>query len=88
MRRVFFEELTLTVTFTDFNAHVQEHMLITLGLSHLQIFYSKVLALYTSFPTERQAHFSINGVNYIFHATLQALTYFHSTTKNTMFTHV
>ena len=37
MRRVFFEELTLTVTFTDFNAHVQEHMLITLGLSHLQI---------------------------------------------------
>jgi len=50
--------------------------------------YSKVLALYTSFPTERRAHFSIKGVNYIFHATLQTLTYFHSATKNTTFTHV
>jgi len=41
--------------------------------------YNKVLALYTSFRTERRAHFSIKGVNYIFHATLQTLTYFHST---------
>jgi len=48
-------------------------------------FYSKVLALYTSFPTD---DFSIKGVNYILHAPLQTLTYFHSTTKNTTFTHV
>jgi len=52
------------------------------------IFYIKVLALYTSFSTERRAHFSIKGVNYISHASLQTLTYFRSTTKNTMFTHV
>jgi len=51
-------------------------------------FYSKVLALYTSFPTERRAHFSIKGVNYILHATLQTLTYFRRTTKNMAFTHV
>jgi len=50
--------------------------------------YSKVLALHTSFPTKRRAHFSIKGVNYIFHATLQTLTYVHSTTKNMTFTHV
>jgi len=50
--------------------------------------YIKVLALYTSFPTERRAHFSTKGINYMLHATLQTLTYFRSTTKNTMFTHV
>ena len=42
-------------------------------------FYSKVLALYTSFPTESRAYLNINGVNYMLHATLQTLTYFHST---------
>ena len=55
---------------------------------HGMNFNSKVLALYTSFPTERRAHFSNKGVNYILHATLQTLTYFQSTTKNTTFTHV
>jgi len=51
-------------------------------------FYSKVLALYTSFPTERRVHFIIKVVNYILHTTLQTLTYFHSTTKNTTSTQV
>jgi len=55
---------------------------------HGMNFYSKVLALYTSFPTESRAYLNINGVNYMLHATLQTLTYFRGTTKNTMFTHV
>ena len=57
---------------------------------HGMKFYSKVLALYmyTSFPTERRAQNSIRGFNYIFRATLQSLTYFHSITRNTTFTHV
>jgi len=51
-------------------------------------FYSDELALNTSFPMERRVHFNIMGVNYIFHTALQTLTYFHSTTKTTTFTHV
>jgi len=50
--------------------------------------YIKVITLYTSFPTERRAHFSIKGVNCIFRATLQMLAYFHSIKRNTTFTHV
>ena len=33
-------------------------------------------------------YISINGVNYILHATIQTPTCFRSTTKNTTFTHV
>ena len=51
-------------------------------------FISKELALLSSFPKERRAHFSIKGVNYILDATLQTLTYVHGTTNNTAVTHV
>jgi len=68
--------------------YLQETKCVVNETGHGMNYYSKVLALYTSFPTERGAHFSIKGVSYILHATLQTLTYFHSTTKNPMFTHV
>jgi len=41
---------------------------------HGMNFYSKVLALYTSFPTERQIHLSIKGVKFYTRLTYTKIT--------------